>query len=198
LPSYESKHNESIALLSSQSEWTPQQRTLHKVFTELRPDSVLDLSRGATWTSTLPALMGCSVVSVDADSSRATAIYETARNQSLPILPLIIDFIKPTPSVGYSSHYSIAATERLKCDMVLALGMAQKIALENYFDFDLIVEGLSAFSKRWLVVEFVRSEGQGINVRTLNDFTKALRKRFSDVSVLSSREEPRVLLLCEK
>ena len=119
-PSYERKrderHNESITLLSSQSEWTPPQRTLHKVFTELRPDSVLDLSRGATWTSTLPALMGCSVVSVDADPSRATAIYETARNQSLPILPLIVDFIKPTPSVGYSGHYAIAAIERLKCE----------------------------------------------------------------------------------
>ncbi|HKS40552.1 MAG TPA: hypothetical protein VJX74_08035 [Blastocatellia bacterium] len=189
LPSYERKHDESI---SSQFELTPPQRTLHKVLTELKPDSVLDLSRGASWTSTLPAVMGYSVVSTNADSSRATAIYATARKQSLPILPLIIDFIKPTPSVGYSSHYSIAATERLKCDMVLALGMAHKIALENHFDSDLIVEGLSSFSKRWLVVEFVRREGQS----TLNDFTKALLKRFSNVTVLSSREELGVLLLC--
>ena len=198
LPSYERKHDErpeeSIAFLSSQSELTPQQQTLHELFIKLQPGSILDLSRGTTWTSTLPALMGYSVVSVDADPSRATAIYETARNQSLPILPLIIDFIKPTPSVGYSSHYSIAAIERLKCDMVLALGMAHKVALENHFDFDMIVEGLSSFSKRWLVVEFVRREGQG----TLDDFTRALLKRFRDVRLLSSGEEPRVLLLCEK
>jgi hypothetical protein len=191
LPSYEREHDE---LISPQSELTPPQRTLHKVLTELKPGSVLDLSRGATWTSTLPAMMGYSVVSTGADPSRATAIYETARKQSLPILPLIIDFIKPTPSVGYSSHYSIAAIERLKCDMVLALGMAHEIVLENHFDSDLIVEGLSSFSKRWLVVEFIRREGQS----TLNDFTKALLKRFINVTVISSREEPDVLLLCER
>ena len=78
--------------------------------------------------------------------------------------------------------------------MVLALGLAHKIALENHFDSDLIVEGLSSFSKRWLVVEFVRREGQS----RLDDFTKALLKRFRDVRVLSSGEDPRVLLLCEK
>ena len=194
LPSYERRHDESIALLSAESELIPQQHILRELLAELRPGSILDLSRGATWTSTLPALMGYGVVSAGADPLRATAIYETARDQRLPILPLIIDFIKPTPSVGYSGHYSIAATERLKCDMVLALGMAHKIALDNHFNFDLIVEGLSSYSKRWLVVEFVQS----INAGTLNDFTRALRKRFSDVKTLSSREETRTLLLCEK
>ena len=80
------------------------------------------------------------------------------------------------------------------------LGMMHRIAPENHFDFDLIVEGLSSFSKRWLVVEFVRREGQRINEVScaLNDFTNALRKRFSDVRVVSSGEEPGVLLLCEK
>ena len=200
-PSYERKHDESMALLSSRPEWTPPQRTLHEVLTELKPDSVLDLSRGAIWTSTLPALMGYRVVSTGADPSRATAIYETARNHSLPILPLIVDFIKPTPSVGYSGHYSISAIERLKCDMVLALGLASRIALENHFDFDLIVEGLSSFSKRWLVVEFQNVNevcADNLTSRRLDGFTKSLRKRFSDVRVLSSGEGPGVLLLCEK
>jgi hypothetical protein len=150
--------------------------------------------------------MGYKVVSADADPSRATSIYEAARAKGLPILPLIIDFIKPTPSVGYSDHYSIAATERLKCDLVLAFGLVHKIAFENYFSFDLIAEGLSAFSKRWLIVEFPRAENregdkpreEKSDPRPLDDFINALRKRFSSVINLSYGAEPDVLLLCEK
>lgn len=201
LPSYDGKlqgqYDKSMPPLESR--WTPQQRTLRKVFTELKPDSVLDLSREADWTTMLPAMMGHSVVSINADPLRATAIYEMARDKNLPILPLIIDFIKPTPSVGYSSHYSIAATERLKCDMVLALGLAHKLALENHFDFDLISEGLSSFSKRWLVVEFVNEvRADKPRARTLDDFIKSLRKWFNCVNVLPSGGESGVLLLCEK
>jgi hypothetical protein len=199
------RRDEPALSISSQAGWTAQQRTLRDILAELQPCAVLDLSRGERWTSTLPALMGYNVVSVDADPARSASIYETARAEGLPILPLVIDFIKPTPSVGYSSHYSIAATERLKCDMVLAFGLAHKIARDNHFSFDLIAEGLSAFSKRWLVVEFAPRESRDGDEavgkpasRTLDDFINALRKRFNGVRTLPHGAEPGVLLLCEK
>jgi hypothetical protein len=129
-----------------------------------------------------------------------------ARNHSLPILPLIMDFIKPTPSVGYSSHYAIAATERLPCDLVLALGLARQVAVENHFSFDLIAEGLSAFSRRWLLVEFdageSRSLGDGfgdkVDLRPLDQFIHALGRRFASVRTLAPVAEQGVWLICEK
>ena len=198
LPRYESKQRElsDERISPSRFDWTPQQQALGRILDELEPGTVLDLSRGATWTSILSALAGRSVVSITTDPSRATAIYETARDKGLPILPLIIDFIKPTPSVGYPNHYSIAATERLKCDMVIALGLADRIAVENHFSFELIAEGLSSFSKRWLIADFARCEGEAANER-LDGFINALRKRFSRVRILSSDAE-RSVLLCEK
>jgi hypothetical protein len=205
LPSYEGggmserQINERRLALASGPSQQPKLRALTEVLAELRPASVLDLSRGAGWTSVVAARSGCKVVSLNSDPSRVTAIYEEAREMDLPILPLIIDFVKPTPSVGYSGHYSIAATERLKCDMVLALGLANKLARENHFNFDLIAEGLSSFSKRWLVVEFDRSESRGADEpRPLDDFIDSLGRRFRDVKALSSVEGQSVLLLCEK
>ena len=115
-----------------------------------------------------------------------------------------MDFIKPTPSVGYSSHYSISAAERLKCDLVVAIGLAQRVALENYLTFDLVAEGLSSFSKRWLLVDFVQKQstaspnGNQLDSRELSGFVAALRKQFSDVTVVSSDGDPEVWLLCEK
>jgi hypothetical protein len=117
-----------------------------------------------------------------------------------------MDFIKPTPSVGYSSHYSIGATERLQCDMVLALNLANRLESENHFSLDLIAEGLSAFSKRWLVVEFDGRESRPgdeagddkFKHLPLHHFIGALRKRFSGVRVISPGGEQSVWLVCEK
>jgi hypothetical protein len=210
LPSYESKHqvvrNECAVFLSSGSDLTPQQRTLRRILTELQPGTVLDLSRGESWSSILPAVMGFNVVSADADPARATTIYAAARENSLRILPLMIEFIKPTPSIGYSSHYSIAATDRLKSDLVLAFGLAQKIAFENHFNFDLISEGLSSFSKRWLLVEFLHLGSDGANkashggfeTHALTEFMEALRKRFGKVEIVTPVAGQGVLILCER
>ena len=207
LPAYEDKQQEArrehVRLLSASGE-TPQQRTLRGILTQLHPDAVLDLSRGETWTSILPATMGFYVVSAEADPARATTLYKVARENRLRILTLIMDFIKPTPSVGYSNHYSISAAERLKCDFVVALGLAHRAALENYLTFDLIAEGLSSFSKRWLLVDFVTKQNNGASNVTgfdshqLPGFIAALRKQFSDVRVVSSGAGPEWWLLCEK
>ena len=63
---------------------------------------------------------GPNVVSLETDQVRAARLYAEARDAALPVLSLMMDFVKPTPSIGFSSHYSIAAHERLKCDLVWA------------------------------------------------------------------------------
>ena len=211
LPSYRSDHrrrrNESMLAPSSEADWTARPLTIRKLLRELQPDRILDLSRGPIWTTTVPAIMGFEVVSIDSDAARVSALYETARDKNLSILPLMVDFIKPTPSVGYSNHYSIAATERLKCELVLALGLTQRVASENHFSLDLMAEGLASFSKRWLIVEF--DECQGSQARRadnaprsasarLENFVDALLKHFNGVSVVSTAANGGALLLCEK
>jgi hypothetical protein len=210
LPSYESRHrrrrNESMFAPSSEADWTERPLILRNLFKRLQPDRILDLSRGPVWTSTLPATMGFELVSIDSDAARVSALYEIAREKNLPILPLIVDFIKPTPSVGYSDHYSIAANERLKCDLVLALGLTSRLASENYFSPDLIAEGLASFTKRWLIVDFDgragattdREDGgpRSASGRPEN-FADGLLKHFRDVNVVSSGANS-TLLLCQK
>ena len=188
-PAYES--NDSGRRQGSSTDRAARQ-SLDDLMTELRPRSVLDLSRGGAWTSTLPAACGSNVVSLSADPARAAAVYEIARRDSLPVLPLVVDFVKPTPSVGYSDHYAIAATERLKCDLVVALGLADHVMREKHFSPELIAEGLSAFAGRWLVTDFVGSESH-----SRDELRHALGKRFRAVRVLSSAGRGE-WLVCEK
>ena len=201
LPSYRRRHRQRLGESMYSSSWeadgTPLSLTLRKILARLRPDTILDMSRGPLWTTLVPATMGFNVVSTDPDAARVSALYETALNKNLSILPLIVDFIKPTPSVGYPNHYSIDATERLKCDLVLAFGLTNRIAGENHFSFDLIAEGLASFSKRWLVVGF-DEEAQGKRSLKPEVFIDALSKRFRDVSVVPSGQQSGTLLVCEK
>lgn len=196
----------SIPIAASQDDSVENREILRRILSELKPASVLDLSGSRGLYSRMAASAGGRVVSFDTDSCSVTQLYNEARDKGWSILPLVVDFMKPTPSVGYSSHYLIAATDRLKCEMVLALGLVRKAVFEHSLTFDLVVEGLAMFSTRWVVVEFppaadsISSNGRGdrLSWYTLDNFTEALKKRFRSVSVTTRGPGPRALLLCEK
>ena len=189
-----------------QDDWTEKQRSLHKLFNELRPASVLTIGGDMTWYCKQAAAFGSRVVSFDTNLVRVTQLYYDARNKKLPILSLVMDFTDPTPSRGLSSHWAIAATERFPCDMVLALGLVHQIVFKRYLNFEQIGQGFALFAKRWLVVEFVPVEDpelrQGGSDRfswyTLDHFMHSLRKWFPSITILPCHPQPRVLLLCEK
>jgi len=210
LPSFKNEcsdydQNSSPSLLC-QDAWTAEHRCLHRILIQLQPGSVLNIGGNIGWYSGLASIRGTRVVAFDTDEQLITQLYYIARDHRLPILPLIMDFTDPTPSRGLCSHWAIAATERIQCDMVLALKLIHRVVSKRYLNFDQIVDGLALFSRRWLVVEFVSPEDQAICGRwsdrfswyALDNFVNTLKKRFASVSILSPHAEPHVLLLCEK
>lgn len=92
-------------------------------------------------------------VSFDTDSVHVAERYQEAREGQLPLLPLVMDFTKPTPSIGFGSHYSMAASERFQCEMVFAPANSLQAMRSRSLNFDQITEGLASFTSRWLVVE---------------------------------------------
>jgi hypothetical protein len=186
-----------------QNTWAMTQQSLHNIISEICPASILAI--GAKWRecSGFLALAGNRVVTFDNDAACVTEVYCDARGRNLPLLPLVMDFADPTPSRGLASHLSIAATERLRCEMVVALGLANQLISERYLRFDQIVEGLGQFSKRWLLIDLVPhsmySRDLGIDsCYTAETFIHALRKAFSHVRLFSCESQSHRLLLCEK
>jgi hypothetical protein len=115
--------------VTAQDAGTPKLGAVQAILSRLKPDTVLDISDEAGTYSKQAAMLAKRVVSFDADPDRANRLYYEAQQEGLPILPLVLDFIHPTPSAGYSSHYSIAATERFRCDLVLAMGLVRRLAI---------------------------------------------------------------------
>ncbi|NJM76714.1 MAG: hypothetical protein HC852_14140 [Acaryochloridaceae cyanobacterium RU_4_10] len=192
--------------LAPQEDWNLKQRNLYRIMAALNPRSVLDIGCDRGWHSKLAAMAERNVIALDTNPACITQLYKESCRKQLPILPLLIDFTKPTPARGLANHWAIAATERFPCDLVLALGAIHTIVLERRLNFSQIVEGLDLFSKRWVLVEFIPREDSDVTERwteriawyTLDNFIDALKQRFSTVSVMPSYPDPRVLLLCEK
>ena len=191
---------------SPSHDWTTKHITVHQVLSELRPKSVLDIGSNRGWYSQLAALLGSQVVALDVDEGCITQLYYDTKVKRLPIIPLVMNFKRPSPGYGLCNQQRAPATERLKCDMVLALALVHHLVFKQHLNFDQIVDGLSIFSKRWLLVEFIPPDDRYVREwwsekfswYTLDNFISALKRRFHNLRILPSYPGSRVLLLCEK
>ena len=125
----------------------------------------------------------------------------------LSILPLLMDFTRPTSARGLANHSHIAATERFPCEMVLMLGFLHELVFRyRRLGLNEICDGLALFSKRWVVVEFIPGDDPEVGPLwsnwfadyTLDNFKRALSRHFPKIEVLPSHPAPRVLLFCDR
>lgn len=156
--------------------WEEKQKAVYESIIGLKPETVLDVGSNTGWFSILAAKMGCRVVALDNDESSVNSLYQTARNENLNILPLVMDFLKLTPDIfpvnnpdtremsDIETLYDgkrpllISAKERLKCDMVIALAIVHHLALGHNLNFGEICEKFSVLSKKYLILEYVGKE----------------------------------------
>ena len=201
-----SEYLEDFPPLSASPEWTLKHHSVHRVLAELRPATVLEIGSNRGWYSQLAASLGSQVVSFDTDETAITRLYLDAKTAGLTILPLVMDFKFFTPARGYFCRTYPAASERLKCDLVLAIALTHHLVFRQHLGFETIADGLGLFAKRWLLVEFKPREyrhlrswlSESYSWYTLENFVQTLRKRFSDVRTVYVEPESSVLLLCEK
>jgi hypothetical protein len=175
--------------------------TFERLICEKAPSTILDVSGTANYAKVAAKNAG-RVVRFDADPKASARLYLDARELSLPILPLVIDFRKPTPARGLADHWAIGAAQRLACEMVVALGVLPSWVFQGRLTFDHVADGLNAFSRRSAVVEFIprerrdiQSMGESYAWYTIDNLSVALERRFAKVTRVPA--ENSVYLLCE-
>jgi hypothetical protein len=132
---------------------------LRETIRQLRPASILLLRDEGGSLSSLAASAGSAVVVLDEESRAVTTLYRRTRETGAHILPLTVDFSRPTPSVGFSNHYSIAASDRLQCDLLVARRTAvDALVGKRSLRPDQLAEGFAQFTRRWLVLETAGDE----------------------------------------
>lgn len=171
---------------------------------QLQPETVLDLHTTDVAPARLAADRGLRAVAFCSSDAAANAAFFDARAADRSLLPLLIDFTKPPAAVGYLDHYAMAAADRLQCELVVAFGAVDYALLRRALTFEHLAAALGSFSSKYALVAqpHAKSVPGEVAARTSSissdDFVRALRARFDDVSPFESEASEPQLLLCRK
>ena len=197
LPESPDRKSPSLAQLT----WPATENKLNEIIAELRPRSILAVGRELPDPAETTSC-GSQLVYFDGNSTHISRLYHHAFEKKLPLLPLVIDFTDPTPSRGLSSHLSISAAVRLRCELVIVRGLVKRLVAERHLRFDQIVDGAAELSKRWLMIDYAPFDScerafYANPWYTMENFIAALRRKFMNVNLVSYRSGHE-WLLCEK
>lgn len=122
-----------------------------------RDGQVLDLGANNGEFSLLAAGEGYDTVAVDRDPGCVDQLFEKARSQNLPILPMVMDLGRPTPPQGWGGAEQPGFIERAEArfDMVLALALIHHLRFPGGVPLHMQFQQLAQFTQRWVVVEWV-------------------------------------------
>ena len=179
---------------------------LGSVLQQLRPDTIAVVEGPSCLAAHYAARLGVPVVSLRADPDAVTREYQETRARGLPLLPLVVDFADPTPSRGIDGHSTIGAIERLGGQLVIGPGRLPPVAAERHLRPELVVRGLAAFARRWLVLYGVPrgQDTKGVEQGGCDDgwhlgaVAAAARRQFGRVESLPIDGRDAVVLVCER
>lgn len=200
-----SDYYEGYVPLESSANWTPKQSRIFDLLKSLHPKSLLDIGSNTGWYSKLAAEQGCQVVAFDLDETCVQRLYYDAFSRKHNILPLLINFCHPSLSYGKKNEFP-GATDRLRCQMVLALSIVHHLIFKQKLGFEEIAENLAAFTEKWLLIEFVPKEDRYVSEwynetfiwYNYDAFVTALKRYFRTLTSFPSNRPPRLLILCER
>ncbi|KPK38995.1 MAG: hypothetical protein AMJ78_09135 [Omnitrophica WOR_2 bacterium SM23_29] len=194
-----------VADIKESSCWSEKQKTVSKLLDRLNPPSFIDLGCNIGWYSILAAQKRIGeIISIDSDEVCIDMLYKECADNKLPILPLIINLLSPTPAYGFLSTQFNSAIERLRCDTVLALAVTHHLHITGRQSYDQIANLFRSLGRR-AVVEYVDKEDEKVKLMEVGrkidynfeSFCASFKKVFNSISVFPSDLPTRQILLCE-
>jgi SAM-dependent methyltransferase len=159
---------------------------------EIHPARVLDVGANTGVYSRIAAESGADVVAWDTDVQATNLNWQTAHEGGLSILPLVADFARPTPAVGWRNRESASLLDRARghFDCVLMLGVIHHLLLADQIPLAAILEQLWEITTHWAIIEWIPAgdsqfdelcRGRQLLYHNLNEefFVQTLSKRFA-------------------
>jgi ribosomal protein L11 methylase PrmA len=159
--------------------------------------------------SRLAANRGSYTIAFDIDPAAVEQNYlQVKQNKDTLMLPLVMDFTNPSPSVGWHNQERHSLLERAPADVLLALALIHHLAISNNVPLLRLAEFLSDLGY-WLIIEWVPKEDSQVQklLASRRDifleyhqagFEAACEPYFTIHEKVPIQDSPRVLYLMEK
>jgi SAM-dependent methyltransferase len=193
----------------SEENWNTKQKAVAQILEKLKPKEVIDVACNRGWYALLAAHRGSKVLAFDFDSSCVSQLYHEVRKRKVDVQPLVMDLLNPTPAFGWRNRQYPSAIQRLNAELVFAFAVVHHLVISQWQNFERVVELLTDFTSRYLLVEFVplgddkveeiltHSAIESTDFYTLENFKAALSKVYSNLETFPSHPDGRTLILCE-
>jgi 2-polyprenyl-3-methyl-5-hydroxy-6-metoxy-1,4-benzoquinol methylase len=175
----------------SAAQFAAKERFVAEALEEFQPRRVLDVGANTGHFSEVAARAGASVVAIDADAAAVGRIWKRAKQGALDILPLVVDFCRPTPAVGWRNREWPSFLERARggFDMTMMLAVAHHLLVTERVPLEEMLDLAAELTNDLLLIEYVapddpmfrrlvRGRGALYAHLTTSHFDAAVRSRF--------------------
>lgn len=123
----------------------------------IRPSRVLDVGANTGVYSRIAADCGASVVAWDPDVSATEINWQGANRDNHAILPLVADFARPTPAIGWRNSECASLLSRASgsFECVLMLGVLHHLLVADQIPLVQILDQLGEITTRWAILEWI-------------------------------------------
>lgn len=153
---YENKNGDMA--LGKKEDWDKKQISVYDALNSDKISTVIDLASNTGWYAIMAESLGKNVIAVDIDGECITDLYKKTIEANLNILPLVMDIRdlhRSKTSIYDGKQVLLPATERLRCDAALALGIIHHLVLGLGLELHVALQMISKFSRKSIVLEFV-------------------------------------------
>ncbi len=161
-PTYLSRWSEYVETAThySPADHGAKREFVRKALTMTKPGRVLDVGANTGMYSRVAAECGAQVVAWDTDVRAVDIHWKAALQDNLPILPIVADFVRPTPAVGWRNQEQagLLARSAQRFDCVMMLGVLHHLMVADQIPFGDILEQLALISRQWAILEWIPKE----------------------------------------
>lgn len=190
---------------SSLSSLREKDRIVHRLLSQDRGETLVDIGTNNGLHSEIAASFGKRVLACDIEESCLNALFLRSRDNDADILPLYHDFLWPIGTSGILNTIP-AAEDRLRCDTVLMMAVTHHLAFKQHVSFEAMARGVDRLARNKAIIEFVPADDihvaqwnpQSLPWYTEENFLAAMRQYFSRMSVLESEPSPRRVFVFER
>lgn len=174
----------------------------------IQPHITWDLGANTGEFSRLAAGMGSLTIAYDIDPAAVEQNYlKSSKENDSRMLPLVMDFTNPTPSLGWHNRERHSLLERAPADALLALALIHHLAISNNVPLPFLADYFHDLG-HWLIIEWVPKEDsqvqkllasrEDIFSEYLREGFEAAFKEYFDIrDSVAIQGSPRVLYLME-